>query len=819
MKKFFAVIMFLLLALPAFATVSTETTKVAYTCNGVITSYAYPFKVLADADLQVIVGTDTVLTLNSDYTVTGAGSSAGTVVLTAGSKCGSGAALTILRNIPATQLTDYVDGEAFSAESIESALDKVTMIQQQQKEAIDRSWKLPRSSSITALMPNPSANNYIGWNAAATGLENKPGQVITTATQYEVDALVSYGGGTSYTQATISAALTAIGTNQATLLLRPGAWAINAPLAFPANVDVKMPKGAYYTFSGTGAVTGLKYATPEMFGGVGDSTDASAAFQKAVDSLTLRGVLLIPPPSVYWSANFTVTKSGVKIIGAGDKPEIRGVTSLPVIKVYGAIASRISDISIENLTIRNGSAVDPPVVYKDGIVVQYVDRFTGRDLYITEIEGQYGMAFTSCTKVRVYDTDVYRYGLFGVSLLTNNEDIWFERVTTDTAVGTLAGNTYGFHQGGGGAWDQDAADRTFQVKRVTYKDCTAKNVPLWAGFDSHGGEDINYDGCRTIDARKAFDLGYVSVSETPSQGLKNIQIVNANAKSTLGASGYSGIVATHFDGLIAKGNVFDGFLNAITINNARNWVVQGNLLKNSIYNGIVIGAGSRNGTLTNNILIDTKADSAATHSRCISILSGAWDTWIDGNIIQRTALNGTVGAVTDPINYYGINMAKTYHYTRIGKNSVSAYSAKYLSDVHDPVLHTSIPSDSSDQVWAKNGDTVTNANDSPAWVCTNAATEVLYYDSNVATDTTVDGTAGATYVTLDAASITALSINNWPDGAGIVIAGAGTGGANLTTSVVWVDTDNNRLYLKNAVITSVTSAATTYISATWTTVP
>jgi hypothetical protein len=164
-------------------------------------------------------------------------------------------------------------------------------------------------------------------------------------------------------------------------------------------------------------------------------------------------------------------------------------------------------------------------------------------------------------------------------------------------------------------------------------------------------------------------------------------------------------------------------------------------------------------------------------------------------------------------------MAKTYHYTRIGKNSVSAYSAKYLSDVHDPVLHTSIPSDSSDQVWAKNGDTVTNANDSPAWVCTNAATEVLYYDSNVATDTTVDGTAGATYVTLDAASITALSINNWPDGAGIVIAGAGTGGANLTTSVVWVDTDNNRLYLKNAVITSVTSAATTYISATWTTVP
>lgn len=245
------------------ATVNIETTRVAYTCNGVITSYAYPFKVLADADLLVVkkaasTSAETTLTLNTDYTVTGAGSSAGTVVLTAGSKCGSGYTLTILRNMAATQGTDYVDGEAFSAESIENALDKVTLIQQQQREEIGRAPKLPKTSTITDIsLPNPTANNYIGWNAGATGLANLTGPVITTATQYEVDALISYGGGASYTQATIEAALTAIGTtNKVTLLLRPGTWVIssNADWSAYTNVTWKVAPGAILQIA-TGTTT------------------------------------------------------------------------------------------------------------------------------------------------------------------------------------------------------------------------------------------------------------------------------------------------------------------------------------------------------------------------------------------------------------------------------------------------------------------------------------------------------------------------------------------------------------------------------------
>ena len=120
---------------------------------------------------------------------------------------------------------------------------------------------------------------------------------------YEVDALNTYGGGTAYTQATIQAALTANGTtNKVTLLLRPGAWAINTPLAIPANVTFNMPPGAYFTFSGTGTLSGIKNNNVEWFGAKADSTtDCVASFKLAVAATATNGTLIIPAnPTGYY---------------------------------------------------------------------------------------------------------------------------------------------------------------------------------------------------------------------------------------------------------------------------------------------------------------------------------------------------------------------------------------------------------------------------------------------------------------------------------------------------------------------------------------
>ena len=70
-------------------TISSTTVKNSYSGNGTLDTFNYTFRIFADSDLQVIIrdasATETVKTLTTHYTVTGAGStSGGTIVFTAG---------------------------------------------------------------------------------------------------------------------------------------------------------------------------------------------------------------------------------------------------------------------------------------------------------------------------------------------------------------------------------------------------------------------------------------------------------------------------------------------------------------------------------------------------------------------------------------------------------------------------------------------------------------------------------------------------------------------------------------------------------------
>ena len=62
-------------------TISSTTVKNSYSGNGTLDTFNYTFKVFADADVQVIIrdasATETVKTLTTHYTVTGAGSASG----------------------------------------------------------------------------------------------------------------------------------------------------------------------------------------------------------------------------------------------------------------------------------------------------------------------------------------------------------------------------------------------------------------------------------------------------------------------------------------------------------------------------------------------------------------------------------------------------------------------------------------------------------------------------------------------------------------------------------------------------------------------
>ena len=136
-------------------TISSTTVKNSYSGDGSTTTFNYTFKIFADSDLQVIIrsstATETVKTITTHYTVTGAGSaSGGTVVFTAGNIPTNTETVVLRRAVPQTQAIDYIANDPFPAESHEEGLDRATMTLQQVQEELDRAIKLSRTNTMTS---------------------------------------------------------------------------------------------------------------------------------------------------------------------------------------------------------------------------------------------------------------------------------------------------------------------------------------------------------------------------------------------------------------------------------------------------------------------------------------------------------------------------------------------------------------------------------------------------------------------------------------------------------------------------------------------
>jgi len=151
-------------------TVSSEVKRSDYAGNGSTTAFATGFRFLQNGDLKVILtvdatGVETIQTEITNYTVTGAGLDAGGTVTMLVAPA-SGETLTIKRDIALTQTTDYVENDAFPAESHEQALDKLTMLVQQLQEELDRSIKLSEAQTSSGLtLPVPVTDRFLQWDS------------------------------------------------------------------------------------------------------------------------------------------------------------------------------------------------------------------------------------------------------------------------------------------------------------------------------------------------------------------------------------------------------------------------------------------------------------------------------------------------------------------------------------------------------------------------------------------------------------------------------------------------------------------------------
>tara|TARA_R110000824_G_scaffold112138_3_gene261167 strand:- start:16086 stop:17612 length:1527 start_codon:yes stop_codon:yes gene_type:complete len=380
-------------------TVSTSTSFNSYAGNGSTTSFAYAFKIFQDSNLVVTLvndttGVETTQTLTTDYTVTGAGSdSGGSVVFVTAPALGN--TVVIRRVLPVTQETNYVPNDPFPAEAHEDALDKLTMLVQQEVASSELAVQFPEGdvgSGINNILPSVTGRSdkllKFGLDGgveviAASDLSN-----AIIGANYSVDTFTGTGSTTVYTLSSApgSKANTAIyidGVYQAKANYSVSVSTLTFTTAPPLNSAIEIvigdaiPAGAAttasavsYTQGGTGAVTTNVQAklretvSVKDFGAVGDGvTDDTAAFTAAN---TASGVASVFVPAGTYVITGTVTGNfftfGDVTISSGTVNSITQISPAITELSAGAGISPVTNSIFKTSTVANNNIVTTTIL-------------------------------------------------------------------------------------------------------------------------------------------------------------------------------------------------------------------------------------------------------------------------------------------------------------------------------------------------------------------------------------------------------------------------------------------------------------------------
>ena len=184
-------------------TISTTTIKNSYSGDGSTTAFTYTFKITDQDDIDVIIrsanGTETTKTITTHYTVSGVGNAGGgTITFTSGNIPTNTETVLLRRSTPQTQGVDLIENDPLNADTLEDALDKLTSINQELQEEVNRSIKISITNTMTSteftVDATNRANKLLAFDSAG---EIQVAQEIGTfrgnwsaSTSYEVRDLV-----------------------------------------------------------------------------------------------------------------------------------------------------------------------------------------------------------------------------------------------------------------------------------------------------------------------------------------------------------------------------------------------------------------------------------------------------------------------------------------------------------------------------------------------------------------------------------------------------------------------------------------------------
>jgi len=158
-------------------TVQTSSPRVVYDGDGITTVFAIPFKFLDNSHISAFLR-DAVPVQNdwvegTQYTITGAGNPAGGTLTIKTTPTDytpqNGEQLIILRIVPDTQQSQYVEGDDLPSATLENDLDKRTMASQQIAETLARSLTAPIADTVAGNFELPldadRASKFLAFDA------------------------------------------------------------------------------------------------------------------------------------------------------------------------------------------------------------------------------------------------------------------------------------------------------------------------------------------------------------------------------------------------------------------------------------------------------------------------------------------------------------------------------------------------------------------------------------------------------------------------------------------------------------------------------
>lgn len=151
--------------------------RIQYLANGILTDFTFPFAIFDTSDIKVYVNDE--LQESTEYTVsTPRDTNGGTVSFEIAPP--SDSLVTIIRDLSIERTSDFQEGGALRADTLNDELDYQIACQQQIADYLNRTMVLPPyavDSDVDFTLPTPQAGKAIVWNADGTNLENSTVEV------------------------------------------------------------------------------------------------------------------------------------------------------------------------------------------------------------------------------------------------------------------------------------------------------------------------------------------------------------------------------------------------------------------------------------------------------------------------------------------------------------------------------------------------------------------------------------------------------------------------------------------------------------------